>query len=296
MKKISAIVILFICISTLYAQENIVSFDNKWTVDLSMNYSLLRFQQNELFNCLGHKPIGLTIGAKYKNFGGSYTFQLPFLTEYYQPFSETFDLEFDYFMEKFTASLSFTRYKSFYIDEIFKGSILNNDKKVNLEILSIGASIRWVLNYRNHSLRGVYELNRQQKYSSGSFIIGLGVYYNSLYSDDLKLPLYETKQHYVSLAVPLVGYSYSWIFGSGFFLNADVMIGINNGLNFNNMKYEFMPSFFPNITLGMHQKTWSFSASINAKVFISVQSIDNNFQWYQLTKISSTFFKISKRF
>jgi hypothetical protein len=302
MKKIAIhIILLFNCISFAYTQENIIPFDNNWTFDLSMNYNFLQFQQNEAFNCTGHKPIGVDIGARYKNIGANFTFQLPILTQYVQPLSETFDIALDYYADKFIASVVFTRYKSFYINDIntsnFSGDIIpNNNQKVDLEILLAGTSFKWILNHRNHSIRGVYVLDKMQRHSNGSFILGLGFYYNTIHSNDQLLPGYETKQHSLFLT-PLAGYSYSWIFGSGFFLNADITLGVNAGLNITKSRFEFMPTIQPNMTIGYHLNTWSFSASVNAKLFMSVHSsVNNNYDWYLLSRISITLFKITKRF
>ena len=278
-----------------YSQEEIIPFNNNWTISLSINYHFIRFDQEDLFGCRGNKPLDMGMGIRYKKIALNFHIELPFSAEFYNPTSDSFDLNFDYIGENFIVNSYFSRYHSFFINNHQITEILSVSE-VDLDILSTGLSFRWVLNPKTHSLQGVYKLDRKQTISSGSPILGFGIYYHSIYSADEKLPGYETKQHFIYTG-PLAGFSYTWLFGGGMFFNTNIVGGINPGLNSDEMKFVFIPSLFPDITLGLNYKTWSFTASLDLKLFLTLQSYQiNSAGWNNLSKFNITLFKITKRF
>ena len=295
-KKTCAVLLLLFCIiPLLYSQEKIITFDNNWTIDLSLNYHFLQFDQENIFGCRGNRPLDVGIGVAYKKIALGYNIELPFFSEYYAPSSQSFDMNLDFLGESYVVTTFLSRYHSFFINK-YEELDLFTDDNVDLDILSMGVSIRWLLNYEAHTLRGVYTLDRKQTISSGSPIIGFGFYYHSIYSADDNLPSYETRQHFIYSGL-LIGYSYTWIFGRGAFLNIDTVAGINPGFNTNEMKYVFIPSAFPNFSFGFHFNTWSLISSVNFRFFMTIQSYEiNAADWHQLSKMNVTFLKISKRF
>ena len=301
-RRCAVLLLSFFSIPLLFSQERrerFVSFDNNWTVDLSLNFNFLQFDEQDLFSCRGNRPLDIGIGLRYKKIGLAFHIALPIFTEFYHASSESFDFNFDYIEEKFAVNTFFSSYHSFYIkNQQTKDSVVPAaNTNIDLGILSTGASFRWILNSDIHSLRGVYKLDRQQTVSSGSPTLGVGIYYHSIYSADKNLPGYETKQHFIYTG-PLVGYSYTWIFKNNAFFNIDVVGGINPGLNASEKKFVFIPALFPNATFGYHFKTWSIATSLSIRYFIALQSyqILNAADRYQLSKMNWTIFKISKRF
>jgi len=290
--KLFVFIINIFCIfPLLYAQENVLSFDKNWALDVSLNYHTLQFYQSDSFVCRGNKPLDLGLEIRYKKFELGFNIELPFLYEYYYPRSESFDINTKYIGERVVTNINFSKYSSFYIDEY-----QDMGKEVDLDIMSTGFSVYWILDHEKHSLRGVYKLDRKQTVSSGSPLIGFGGYYNSIHSNDNKLPGYEDKQHFIYLS-PLAGYSYVWIFGSGLFLNIDITVGANHGLHINERKFVLMPMAFPNMTFGYHFNTWSVNASVGANMYLAIQSFNNeNIDWHQLLKINAVLLNVSKRF
>ena len=289
-------------------QENILKFSNNWTINASLNLQMLFFTQEDLFQCRGNKPLSMGIGVSYKKIALGFSFDLPLLYENNSTFSESnkiqFDrvpesinMEFDYIGDKFVVNTHLNRHKSFFINEInFTDRIEVTDSAVDLDIWLAGISFRWILRHERLSLQGVYKLNRRQITSSGSPLLGFGIYYNSISSQDMKLPGYETMQHYL-YASPLIGYSYSWVFDHGLFINLDLGLGMNYGLNITKREFAFMPVILSNFTIGYHFRTWSFNASFDTNVFFSIQSFEaENTDWHRLIKLNITLFKISKRF
>ena len=290
-KKFSVILFLFfITIPLLYGQRSIQSFDNNWTINLTVNYHSLLFVQDTFFICRTNKPLDLGFGVKYKKFALGFSIELPYTSEYFRPQSESFEFNLDYVAQKFIVNAYLSRYHSFFTDNLMDGN-----KAIDLDIMSAGSSFRWILNYERHSLQGIYKLDRKLTSSSGSPLVGFGAYYNTLYSDDKKLPGYETRQHYI-YASPLVGYSYILVLPGQIFIQSDLVVGINNGLNVNEQKFAFMPIISPHATIGQHLGSWTFSFSFDATYFVNFQSFQDGLEWHQLVKMKIAMLRIMKRF
>ena len=294
--KCHAALFLLLCIiPPLYSQEEIISFDNNWTIDLSANYHYLQFDQENLFGCRGNKPLDIGIGVRYKKIALGFNIELPYSAEFFHPNSESFDLNLDYFGNSFVIDTYFSRYHSFFINNHQLEDLFDNTD-VDLDILMTGMFACWVPKHKIHTLRGVYKLDEKQTVSNGSPIFGFGFYYHSVFSGDDKLPGYDTKQYFIYTG-PLGGFSYTWVMGKGAFLNFNFIAGINSGLNTNKMKAVYIPAFFPGLIIGYHFKTWSLVSSVDAKIFLIIQSYEiETADWYNLCKMNITLLKITKRF
>lgn len=283
----------------LFSQEDeIVMFDSNWIVGLSLNYNEMGFtNNNESGIYRGNKPLDVGIGVKYKKLYGQINFNLPIVYNDYDPNPNSFDINMDFLGDKLLVNANFSRYSSFYKNEYTESDTEENIFLDNnyLEIITSGLSFLWILNHEKHSLRGIYELDRMQTVSNGSFLAGFGAHYHSIFSPDNLLENYNTRQHYVYLS-PLFGYSYTWLFTGGFFINGIITAGFNYGWYVNENEFVYMPIITPNITFGYHLKTWSFTSSIKGNYYYAITGNADNSDWHQIYKIFFTIFKISKRF
>jgi hypothetical protein len=135
--------------------------------------------------------------------------------------------------------------------------------------MSAGILAGWIYNHQKHSLGSVYGLNRKQNISSGSFLYGFGVYYTSLYADNPDIKRYTERNHILHFG-PTAGYSYTWVLGSGMFINMSLNVGTNFGVAISENKVLFIPQIKPKISFGHHNRTWSINAVMgsNASVLI----------------------------
>jgi hypothetical protein len=227
----------------LFAEDNIIFFNEKFAFNIYGQYSLLGFTQEQSEQYTSERPWDIGFGLRYKNISGSVFFPISFD-------NNSFDIQIDSYYEKMYYGVFFKRYSEFY----------NENKSINidLDILSSGITAGWIQNNGNHSLGSVYQLDKIQSKSSGSLLYGFGIYYTSIHTDDELITNYKLRQHFIYFG-PTIGYSYTWIFSNSIFFNINLNIGINAGVNTNENRWLFIPQIIPKISLGKHNETWSIN-------------------------------------
>jgi hypothetical protein len=160
-----------------------------------------------------------------------------------------------------------------------------------LNLFSTGISAGWIQNNKNHSLRAVYDLDGKQLSSSGSFLLGMGVFYTSIYGNDDGIRHYDDRQRFVYFG-PNAGYSYTFVFPHNMFFNIKLSIGLDVGINTNENRWLFNPQIMPKISFGYHRNSWSinFIGECNDTIiFWDKNGLDN-------ILLSSMTISFSKRF
>lgn len=237
------------------ADDSIIPFSELWTINISGKYIVTSFSQEQSAQYITRKPWALGLGVRYKDI--SVTLFLPsFQTFNEHPF-KSFDIQI------------FSFYDSIYYDgfcKLYRGFLdeESGNKDVDLQVFSSGISAGWLRNSKRHSLSAAYNLDCRQTSSSESAVLGFGIFYTSLFSNDKNIRPYNETQRFVYFG-PNLGYSYTFIFPQNIFLNMNLVIGLDAGLNVTTSKWLFIPLIMPKISLGHHNKTWSinFAASCN---------------------------------
>jgi hypothetical protein len=155
-------------------------------------------------------------------------------------------------------------------------------------VLSSGVSAGWAQNGKRHSLSAVYDLDRKQQSPNGSVILGFGAYYTSIRGGDTgkhcrNSPYLDSSVEFAQSANsrsksasricdrntrhlvyfgPNIGYSYTFLFPGNLFLNINVIVGLDAGLNLNTNEWLFIPQATPRISFGHHGNVWSINAAI----------------------------------
>jgi hypothetical protein len=120
-------------------------------------------------------------------------------------------------------------------------------------------------------------LDRKQLSSSGGVILGFGIFYTSIFSDDTNIKRYNDNQHLLYLG-PNIGYSYTFIFPYSIFLNISLVIGFDAGININANKWLFIPKVMPKLSFGHHHGTWSINVTTGCDyttILWDMNTIDN---------------------
>jgi hypothetical protein len=152
-----------------------------------------------------------------------------------------------------------------------------DNKNIDLRGFSSGISAGWLLNGKNHSLSAVYDLDCKQLSSNGSPILGFGVFYTSIFSDDKIIRRYSDNQHFIYFG-PNLGYSYTFVFSRNIFLNMSLVIGLDAGITINSNKWLFIPLIMPKLSFGHHNNTWSINVTAGCNytaVIWDINTIDN---------------------
>ena len=256
MSKKKIVVLLLFTVFTVkgHTQEsNILKFDNTFTLKLLTKLNSLVFEDglnNHEFET--NRPLDIGIGFGYKDFSFDFYMRTPFLYNQDYSKSQSFDVGSIYFYED---SCYFDGYIKYY-----NGFIDNTGKEINLKIYNIGVSGEYIFN-KDHSIRSVYNLDRKQLESNGSFLIGGGIFIISINSDnDYINDYYDRKIIYYF--GPNIGYSYTFIIVDNFFINLLFTFGINCIINKEEVSFGLQT--FPKLSFGYHGKTWSMNIYANA--------------------------------
>ncbi|MDR0814958.1 MAG: DUF4421 domain-containing protein [Bacteroidales bacterium] len=239
------------------AGENIVPFPQTMAISV-FGISNMEIFLEEWSQYKADKPWTMGVGFRYKNLAAQAAIPLPFNTG-------AFDLAVNFYLEKMYFETFVKHYQKFYPDDV--ETIGNED--IGLDIMSAGIMASRVYNHKNHSFRSVYSLSQKQTASSGSFLYGLGVFYSSLHSQNGFIPRYAERQHVVYFG-PTAGYSYTWVYDHDLYLNLDLNLGANLGIDINETKLLFIPQAYPRITFGHHNSAWSLNSVVgaNASMFL----------------------------
>jgi hypothetical protein len=254
-KSIIAIAFLTAPLFPVFADDAIVSFDESWAINISAKYVIASFSQEQFMQYTTDRPWAMGLGIRYKN--TSLLLPLPSFYAFDEHPFESFDLQLASYYDVFYYEAFCKRYQGF-----MEGTADDkaDDKDIDLRVFSSGISMGWLMDGKNHSLSAAYDLDRRQLASSGSPILGFGVFYTSIFSDDKNIRRYADKQHFIYFG-PNAGYSYTFVFPNSIFLNMNLVIGLDAGININTNKWLFVPLVMPKLSFGHHNNTWSINVA-----------------------------------
>jgi hypothetical protein len=148
---------------------------------------------------------------------------------------------------------------------------------------------------KHHSLSAVYDLDSKQLISNGSFLLGMGVFYTSIFGNDNSIKHYADKQRFIYFG-PNVGYSYTFVSRYNIFFNIRLSIGLDAGINTSENRWLFIPQIMPKLSFGYHGDSWSISFIGDCNDTIILWD-KNNFDNLLLSSMTITFSKqLSKKF
>jgi hypothetical protein len=153
----------------LFAEGEIIPFDENFALNFYGNFNIVNFASKENRHYTSASPWSIGLGIRYKNISGRL-----FLPLWFD--NNPFDIQLNSYYEKIYYELFFRQYKNFYRDQDDGG---DKHPVSGFDILSTGILAGWIQNNKRHSLGSVYNLDKKQTESSGSFLYGFGVFYNT---------------------------------------------------------------------------------------------------------------------
>jgi hypothetical protein len=229
-------------------------FDGDFALIFSWKHNTIVFAGEELREnaLVSNRPLDFGFGIRYQDLAFTLFVSSPISFEGTDAKKST----------SFDGQLTWYQQDQWYYDSFFKyysgfhPSAAKNDL-VDLEIMSAGIFFEYSTNHKNHSLRSAYNLDRRQRQSSGSFMLGFDTLFQSILSQDEGMSQYGERR-YALYAGPNFGYSYTVVWYD-FFVNAMGLIGINGGYALNGDALFFTPLVWPKIAVGYHGKSWSIN-------------------------------------
>jgi hypothetical protein len=240
----------------------VYKFDNTFSLKFLLEKNILFFQQySHDYEFNTNRPLDAGIKLGYKDISFGFVISIPFIYDRNYSKSPSFDMTLNHFYEDSAYFEGYIKYYNRFHND--------DDYEIDLTILTIGVSGEYIFN-KNHSIRSVYNLDRKQAVSNGSFLLGGGLFFSSIYSDNTFIDYFDKeKTFYLG---PNCGYSYTWILKRGIFVNLLITFGINCMINDNSFSVGVQSS--PKISCGYHGKTWSTHFYLNGYLLSSDQSSD----------------------
>jgi hypothetical protein len=224
----------------LYGENSITPFTEDFAFYLYGNFNIIGFTPQDDGQYGAQSPWSLGLGIRYKNISASFSVPLYFD-------NNPFDIQINSYFEKIYYEAFFKRYRNFQKEE--------GGNDAGLSMVSGGILAGWIQNNKHHSLSSIYNLDKKQTVSSGSFLYGFGVFYTSVHISGENDTRYAEKRRLVYFG-PMGGYSYTWILGQ-VFCNLNLSVGLNAGIDAVSGTALFVPQIMPKLTVGHHNKSWS---------------------------------------
>ncbi|ULQ60463.1 DUF4421 domain-containing protein [Brucepastera parasyntrophica] len=239
------------------AEEGYIqSFDSKLAFTFFLNYNFTNFNEGETDReFTTNRPMDFGIGISYKRLAFSLSYNVPFFYDGDFKKSESLVLQLQYFHERFLLDLSYKNFEGFHQpDPIEFGG------EADLKLTNIGVFSQYIWNNERHSLRAAYTMNEKQLRSSGSLLLGAGVFYTSVVSDDSLIEQYNRKRYFIQFG-PNAGYSWTWVIIPGMFLNLSLSAGLHMGVDIEESRLFFAPGGFPAFSFGYSAERWSYGVT-----------------------------------
>lgn len=233
---------------------------------------------------------GFSVNNSVISFGYGYGFD--FLRDKKKGKTKSFDFQYHNYGRKFVFDIYVQQYEGFYTEDGPDGGNLR--LYPDMEINQYALYGHYVFNNKKYSYRAAFNQSERQLKSTGSFLLGGGVYYTDIKSDSSFL--YNDKHTYSRIQLGISGgYAYTWALGRYWLLSASATVGVNFGSeSFDDLgrKIEIYPSVFPRFSAAYANKSWIISFSYVNNILFNPTSKDDNIA------VSSGSFQLgySKRF
>ncbi|WP_292009151.1 DUF4421 family protein [Chryseobacterium sp.] len=210
---------------------------------------------------------GVSLKNTVLNFNYAYGF-LPLKSKNIYGKSTITDLQIHHYGEKLVVDFLWQKYKGFYNEE-------KKDIKVypDLAVTQLGGEISYVFN-RHFSSKAAFELSEKQMISSGSFILGGGVYYHSLKN----IPEFSEQNVFHNFQMGANGgYAYSWVINDHWLMTGMATLGANFGNTtdlLKDFKIKIYPTAFARGAVSYHKENWaaSFGFLLHNKVVYTMNN------------------------
>lgn len=219
---------------------------------------------------VSNRPVDVGIGFGYDSlftlFGTPWDvswdlkYGLPFTTSNGHSDSKSFETGLDLFPGDWWLSAKL-RYYSGFVQDLEDSE---DDTFIDLTVVDIYFSVLWMATARGKfAPRSAYFLDRRQRESAGSLIIGGRLQRNGAEDNDGVLQ-YENDEYYLHTIWGDVGYTYSWIFRSGYFVNLWGVVGIAYGREYAEDENLLLPEFDGKFAFGYIGEKWSWNIVLKA--------------------------------
>lgn len=200
---------------------------------LTLDYDLEKSKNKESFQ--SNKPTTIGLGFLWGTSSLSFSYGFSFLREKEKGKTKATDFQYHYYGDRFLVDLYYKRNKGFYrySDDRKEDVPSLDDIYPEFNINMYGAMFQYVWNNRRYSLAAAYDFNKVQIRSSGSLLLGGGVFYSSLHNIPTISENIENFDKRTYHFGPNVGYGYNWVPFKKFLVAGAFTLGVNGAIEEN---------------------------------------------------------------
>ena len=252
--------------------SGVSTFRERFSLRFLCNYNFVSIWNSEFKDgaLISNRPVDLGFGFGYDSlftlFGSSWDFSwdfkfaLPFTTSNGKSETQSFETELNFFPRNWWLEVKLRSYSGF-----TTGIEDDEDSKfVDLWIVDMYLSSLWMATaHGKFSPRSAYFLDRRQAESAGSMILGGRLQRNMAEDKDSVLAYYDNRRDLTTLWFD-IGYTYSWIYSNGMFLNLWGVVGLACGRDNADDGYAVLPESDLRMAIGYLGEKWSWNTVLKA--------------------------------
>lgn len=235
--------------------DAITEFQRSFPLRFLCNYNFLSLWTSEHREgaLISNRPVDVGLGFGYRDLYLDLIYALPFTTANSQSESIAFETGLDFFPGNWWIQGKYRRYSGFSVD-VDTNSVFVDfwERDVYLSALWMGTA-----NGR-FTPRAAYFLDRKQRYSAGSLIIGGRVQHNRAVDRDSFLVYYQEPRQIFSTWADM-GYTYTWVYGNDMFLNLWGIAGVAVSAESESKDFFMLPEVDVKVAYGYIADTWSWN-------------------------------------
>lgn len=214
-------IIVVLCASTLFADDTY--FEKKWSIRGLVDYNYFS-QSTEGYDktLRSNRPVEIGLGLGYKDFVLDFRYALPFTAGSDKNSSKSFDLASSFFPKNLWVDAWLNICSGFNAGGQDTTDITDTIVSLDLTLVNYGAKVLYITNPL-HTPRAPYFLDRRQKTSGYSFMVGGSIQRTRLRSRDSIL---NFNNRFVDYIGPVEGVSYTYLFANSlYFVNVTGLLG-----------------------------------------------------------------------
>ena len=235
------------------------------------NFFTLNYQEktDKIQSFEPNSPILIGLGFSWKNSSLNYSYGFDFMTDKTKGYSKSRSLQYHHYGERFILDLYALKSQGFYQE--------NKDTSIalfpELSTKLYGVFGQYVFNHQHFSFGAAFNQNKRQLQSAGSWLIGINAYAANINN---ALENYNTKAQRSFLIGPNVGYAYTWVINSFWFISGTATFGLNGV--FQNQDEEKMqkitisPLAFTRYSVGYNAEQWTLNLTAIKNSFFTSTS------------------------
>lgn len=252
------------CICAQVDSTYIVPFDQDLAIKVYTEYKYTALVktvgQNTDMTFMSNKPLDIGLGFSWKNISLSGSYGFKFLADSENGKTESLDFQYHRYNKNYVWDVYYYKYKGFYTEADKTRAI---DLYPDIKVSQVGSFAQYVFNNKKFSYRATFGQSEKQLKSAGSFLLGGGIFYSTLYANENTIGKEEIDLWSFQIGAS-GGYAYTWVINKNFFISGSLSGGISVGnaddeLSFKSLK--IYPNYFVRFAAGYNADTWSLGMS-----------------------------------